>query len=160
MFPPDKKKTGMPPGPDPNDPGHTFGAGGPPPMGPQGPPMSGMVKPGRGMDPMAAMLMGLGPAMPPVAQGPPTGPNGLPVGGTMPGPADMDGVGGSPLLAALFGSAGQGPVLGGVGTGDPSMGLDVMLQMLALANAGVGGGPGSSGLDPGPMGNVGQMLGY
>ena len=70
---------GMPPGIDP------FGGGGMPPMGMA----PGMPKPGQGMDPMQAMMQGLGPdpsmtAGAPQDLGPPMGPDGFPVGGSMP----------------------------------------------------------------------------
>jgi hypothetical protein len=147
-----------------------------------------MPKPGQGMDPMMAMMQGLGPdpmggGMPQAQQGPPTGPGGMPVGGSMPSmdpncpDGDCGDMGGSDLLKALSGSLGGGGMQGdpygvspmqpgqgfqGIGTGDPSMGLEQMLQLLALGGQGVGGGPGagSSGLDTGPFGNIGQMVGY
>jgi hypothetical protein len=70
-------------------------------------------------------------------------------------------MGGSDLLtslqAALAGGeqgdpydAGPGPVnLNSLGTGDPNMGIEQLLQMLALGKMGVGGAPeaGSSGVD-------------
>jgi hypothetical protein len=112
------------------------------------------------MDPMMAMMNGL-PQMapPPPPPGPPMGPGGLPVGGSMPelDPNFSPEMGGSPLLQALRGSVGGGMYdagpeghaeLGGMGTGDPSMGLEQLIQMIALANGGVGGGvpPGGSGV--------------
>jgi hypothetical protein len=101
----------------------------------------------------------------------------MPVGGSMPpiGPGEDGGMDGSGLLQALHGAlSGAGgdpygvappqPGIGfqGIGTGDPNMGLEQMLQLLALGQQGVGGGPGvgASGLDVGPFGNVGQMAGY
>ncbi|WP_074309308.1 hypothetical protein [Singulisphaera sp. GP187] len=127
------------------------------------------------MDPQAAMMTGLGPdpfAQPP-PQGPPVGPEGLPVGGSMP---SMDGdpsMGDSGLLQALhsalsgggdpYGVAPGEPDQGfqGMGTGDPNMGLQQLLQILALGQNGVGGGPGvgSSGVDPDPFGGTGMMAG-
>ena len=67
----------MPPGMDP------FGGGAMPPLG-MG---AGMPKPGQGMDPMMAMMNGLGPdpsmeSGAPPSQGPPMGPDGFPVGGS------------------------------------------------------------------------------
>jgi hypothetical protein len=186
MFPPKskpKKPGGMP---NPNDPSMGPGQndGGDPSMGgiPPGPPASmgpppGMQDPGMGMDPMMAMLGGLGggmgaPAPPPF----PSGPNGLPVGGSYPEGTDeeMGQVDGSPLLQALMGGGESeegdpydvppdmlGHVVDG-GTGDPAMGLDQILQMLALAKAGVGGDTGAQTDLPmqGGMGfGMGQGLG-
>jgi hypothetical protein len=153
--------------------------GGPPPMMP--PAMGGNgPMPGQGMDPMAAMLGAGGPfgGGPPPMMSPPGG--GLPVGGSMPMPGAMDGAGQSPMLAALLGSMGGGMEgMGGMGgdeygtlpgesehvfdsggTGDPNMGLMQLLQMLALAKSGVGGGtpPGGSGVDGQPP-NPGVALG-
>ena len=159
----------MPPGMDP------FGGGAMPPLG-MG---AGMPKPGQGMDPMMAMMQGLGPdpfmsAGAPPSQGPPMGPDGFPVGGSMPPPGgDM---GGSDLLQALAGGMGGGDIgadisqlppgapdqmFQGIGQGDPSMGLQQMLQMLALGQMGVGGGPasGGSGMDLGG-GQIGSALGF
>jgi hypothetical protein len=157
-----------------------FGGGAAAPLGP--PP--GMPKPGQGMDPMQAMLNGIGPdplgAGPPPQQGPPLGPGGLPVGGSLPqlggddGDPSMDGSG---LLQALAGALSAPPTAGdpygvapfqpsqgfeGMGTGDPGMGQEQLMQMLALAQLGIGGGPGagSSGVDVGPFGNLGQMVGF
>ena len=125
------------------------------------------IRPGQGMNPMAAMMGGLG--LPPApGQGPPQlGPGGLPFGGSMPDPgADT---GGSDLLSALLGSGGgdQGDPytqppgaqpLDGMGTSDPKMGLQNFLSMLALAQSGVGepgqGGPG------GPLGGMMGQGGY
>jgi hypothetical protein len=152
----------MPPGMDP------FGGGAQPPLG--------GVKPGQGMDPMQAMLNGLGPDPSmtqgaPQDQGPPMGPDGFPVGGSMPPPCD-DGscgdMGGSDLLKALAGNMGGDPygqppgapdqMFQGIGTGDPNMGVNQLLSMLALGQMGVGG-PGSSGADPGG-GQIGSVLGF
>jgi hypothetical protein len=140
--------------------------GGPAPLGP--PP--GMPKPGQGMDPMMAMLNGMPmmqpmgpPPAPPGPPGPVMGPDGLPVGGS-PASADpsfapdMDG---SALLKALnladpysAGPTGHGE-LAGLGGGDPNLGLEQMLQLLALGQMGVG----SSGVTP-DRGMPGQMMGF
>lgn len=156
MFPPQKNPgRGVPPrgpvGPPP-DPMSMLG-GMPPP---------GMTPPGGGMDPMAAMMGGIG-LIPPAPSPSPAGlagPDGLPVGGSIPpgmGPSDL---GGSALLAALMGSGdpysqppGAQPTAG-VGTGDPNMGLTNLLNLLALGQMGVGGGaPGpGAGMPRGPMG--------
>jgi hypothetical protein len=154
------------------------GPGGPPPMG--GP----MFKPGQGMDPFTAMTQGLGPdilgaagGMPQGGAGPlaPMGPGGLPIGGSMPhgGPGGGD-MGGSDLLSALAGAIGGGdpyatngqPPNLNVGTQDPNMGMEQLYQMLALAQLGVGGQPGSgpigaggSGVPYDMTGGMGQMVG-
>lgn len=169
MFPPQKPKPKQPGGgpPPPGDPslGPGMNDGGDPSTGgvPPGPPPSmgappGMQDPGQGMDPMMAMLGGLGGGMDMggMGAGPPppfpSGPNGLPVGGSYPegSPEEMGEVDGSPLLQALMGGGQDqydvppdqlGHVVDG-GTGDPTMGLDQILQMLALAKAGVGGDTG------------------
>ena len=179
---------GLPPGGDPFGPAPAGGPAMPPGMDPFGgaaqPPLGmapGMPKPGQGMDPMMAMLQGLGPdpsmtAGAPADQGPPMGPDGFPVGGSLPPPIDGDSqdMGGSDLLQALAGSAGgvggdpygQPPgapdqMFQGLGTGDPNMGIQQMLQMFALGQMGVGGpGAGTSGVDVGPSGNMGQMVGF
>ena len=77
-------------------------------------------------------------------------------------------MGGSSLLQALAGSMGGDPygqppgapdtMLQGIGTGDPKLGMQQMLQMFALGQMGVGG-PGSSGADPGG-GQIGSTLGF
>jgi hypothetical protein len=187
MFPPQKKKPagGPPPqggaGPDPM----RGGAGAPLPFGPGPggpPPAPSRVKPGQGMDPFQAMTQGLGPDVlgglggPP--QGPgglaPMGPGGLPIGGSMPQAEGPDGapsdMGGSDLLQALAGAIGGGgdpyatgpfPTSLNVGTQDPNMGLEQMLQALALAQMGVGGQPGAggSGVPFDQSGGMGQMIG-
>lgn len=188
-FAPPEGPGGPPTGPPGMDP---FGGGGgmPPPMPGQGgppdpfggPPLGmapGMPKPGQGMDPMQAMNGGIGadPGMlagTPQDNGPPMGPDGFPVGGSMPPPCEDGGMcdmGGSDLLQALAGGGGgvggdpygqppgaPGQVFEGMGQGDPNMGLQQLLQMMALGQMGVGG-PGSSGADPG--GNqVGSSLGF
>ena len=183
MFPPKKPGPGGPPpgGPDPMGGAPPFlqpGSGGPPPMGGMAPPPM-LPKPGQGMDPMMAMLHGLGPdplgmGGPPAPQGPPMGPGGLPVGGSLPGPGDGDGdesMGGSDLLKALTAAVGGGgdpyatngmPTNLNVGPQDPNMGIEQMLQALALGGMGVGGGPpampGGSGLDL-PPSLMGQTIG-
>jgi hypothetical protein len=129
------------------------------------------------MDPMMAMMQGLGPdptmggGQP---QGPPVGPDGFPVGGSMPpmGDGDDPSMGGSDLLQALQGSMGGGDPYGvgpmdpsqgfqGIGTGDPNMGIEQLLQMLALGQGGVGGAPGGGGglVDPGMNPSMGGMVG-
>lgn len=205
MFPPAKKPTGpggppdpfAPPagaGPGPGGPPDPFAAGPPPmPVGPGGPPdpfggaplgmTPGMPGPGQGMDPMQAMNGGIGagpdPSMtggaPAQDLGPPMGPDGFPVGGSMPPPSPdggMGDMGGSALLQALAGGGAPqggdpyavGPLdaqnaFQGIGGGDPNMGQQQLLQMLALAQMGVGGGagPGSSGADPGGN-NIGSSM--
>ena len=140
----------------------------------------GMPKPGQGMDPMQAMMQGLGPdpsmtAGAPQDLGPPMGPDGFPVGGSMPPMGGGDeSMGGSDLLKALAGGGmgggmnpgdpyGQPPgapdqMFQGIGQGDPNMGLQQLLQMLAIGQMGAGG-PGSSGMDPGG-GQIGSTLGF
>lgn len=169
----------FPPPPPGSDPFGAVPAGGPampPGMDPFGgaamPPLGGGTRPGQGMDPMAAMLGGLGAGAPP-PQGPPMGPNGLPVGGEMPGPDADPEMGGSPLLQAMMGAlqgggdpytqppGGPDHVFDGMGQGDPHMGLDQLLSMLALGQMGVGGGPspGSLAAGIGPQSVPGQMVG-
>ncbi len=182
-------------GPDAGNPDPMAGTGGPPPMQPPGGP-----PPGAGADPMAAMMGQLGPGLLPPPQAPPPsfpgGPDGMPFGSSMPG-GDMDGdqmdLEGSPLLQQLMGSLGGGDeyatmpgesdhVFDGAGTDDPGMGLDQIIQLLAMAQMGVGGGPpepmmdpsmgmgmpqrprggvppGGSGAPQGPS-NIGSMLGF
>jgi hypothetical protein len=136
-----------------------------------------MPKPGQGMDPVQAMLNGIGPD-PLGAGGPPPGPSlgpgGMPVGGSLPPMSDGDeddDMGGSSLLKVLAGSVGGGdpynqPPFGpdqgfqGVGTGDPGMGLQQMFQALALSQMGVGGA-GNPGADlGGPPSPLGLMAGF
>lgn len=127
MFPPKP----MPPG------------GGLPPMGGPPDPMAGLMPP-----PGGAPMGPPPPGMPPMGGGPQ-----LPFGGAMPG--QDDDVSGSPLLQALMASFGgdQGqPTDLNVGQGDPQMGVQDLLNMLALGGAGVGG-PG------GPMGGQGPAAG-
>lgn len=140
------------------------------------------ARPGRGMDAVRAMNNGLGPD--PLAAGyPPTdaaplGAQGLPIGGFVPpGLLDNDAddnMGGSDLLQALVRAAAPqgdpytqppgGPDQGfqGMGTGDPNMGMAPLLQLLALAQMGVGGQKprptGVMGADMQPS-NVGGMVG-
>ena len=110
-------------------------------------------------------------AMP--GQGSPVGPDGFPVGGLLPPMGGDDGdpeMGGSSLLQAHAGSMGGDPygqppgapdtMFQSIGTDDPNMGLQQMLQRFALGQMGVGGpGSSSSGIDVGPFGNMGQMVG-
>lgn len=204
-FPPPKKKkpntdtSGVPtnqipgdtPGPGASPPGMGMGMMPPGMMG--GSPLDGLAqqaplmqtpdaRPGRGMDALRAMISGLGPdplaAGYPPAQTAPLGPEGLPIGASLPGmlndnDAD-DTMGGSSLIQALARAAGGnssdpytqppgGSEIGfqGMGTGDPQMGLEPLLKLLALAKMGVGGqGPrpaGSSGLDM-PPNDIGGMM--
>lgn len=188
MFPPQK-----PPGKGPKPPGQgqpptdpmmgpdTMGGmgmgpppGPPPMMMPPGPMTGNGPQAGAGVDPMMAMLGGAGPfggGPPPMpGMGDPMG-GGLPVGGSIPMPGAMDGASQSPMLAALLGSQGAAPGMGGmggdpygtapgepdqtfagVGTGDPQMGLGELLALLALAKAGVGGGQEQMGVPPGGSG--------
>jgi hypothetical protein len=122
-----------------------------------------MPRPGGGMDPMAAMLNGLPPMAGPSPAGPP---GGSPMGSD---PGFDPALDGSALMKSLnlslsdpyaAGPQGYGD-LSGMGTGDPSMGLEQLLQLLALGQMGVGGSPGSpppgsSGLMPDP-GSAGMM---
>lgn len=133
----------------------------PPYLGP--PP--GMPKPGQGMDPMMAMLGGMpmmqGMTPPP---GPPMGPGGLPVGGSLPrqDPAFNPDMGGSNLLKALNLSLDpdSDTDLDGLGSGDPNMGIEKLIQLLALGQMGAGGTPpGGSGVDRSPV-SPGTMLGF
>lgn len=139
-------------------------------------PPPGMPRPGQTMDPMMAMMNGM-PQFgqpPPPPPGPPMGGGGLPVGGSMPelDPNSNEDMGGSSLLQALSQSIGgydAGPEghgeLEGMGTGDPNMGLEQLLQLIAMGNAGVGGTP-ETGVPPGgsgvnfDRGNPGFALGY
>jgi hypothetical protein len=192
MFPPQKKPNGKPapkPGGGPSlrgGPPEMPGGGDPTagsPFGPSpGSPQPGMnpghVKPGQGLDPFTAMTQGLGPDIlgaaggSPAGGGPlaPMGPNGLPVGGSM--PHGLDGgqdMGGSDLLTALAGAIGGDPYAANgqppnlnVGAQDPNMGMEQLYQMLALAQLGVGGQPGAGGSgvphDHGDL--MGQMIGF
>jgi hypothetical protein len=179
MYPPKKKSAGFPgQPPEPMDGGSAPVAGGPSP-GPLSPialKSPGMPKPGQGMDPMQAMLNGNG--SDPFGQGsappgPPVDQTGLPYGGSLPAPSDNDGdetMGGSDLLQALAGTlAGQqgGPYaqppgtapLIGPGHADPNLGIEPLINLLALAQLGVGGNPqpgaGSSGIDVPDFHNMG-----
>lgn len=179
MFPPKQAGPGGPPGMPP--PGMPPMPGGPPPPG-AGPPSLGAAlgrptrpigpKPGQGMDPHEAMMGGL-PDMsqfaPPAPEAP-LGPDGLPIGGgPMEGDPNFDpSMDGSSLFQALQMGLGGGQG-GPPGMGDPGMGgmppgggqpdLESLLQLLALQQAGLGGGP------PPPSGamsdptNPGQMIG-
>jgi hypothetical protein len=169
---PDKKPKSKPPAGAP--------AGPRDPAGIQQMPPPGMPPPGRGMDPMMAMLNGLPagapgglpggpPASPPPA---PMGPEGMPVGGTSPfvDPNASPNMGGSALLQALAASVGgdqgmgetgdpydAGPLghaqLGGMGPAPPTEpGLEQLLAMLALAKSGVGGGQSPMGVPAGGSG--------
>lgn len=137
-------------------------------------PMPGSPKPGQGMDPVAAMMGGLGMSPPPQQHGPPLGPGGLPFGGSIvpPSDGDDDDMGGSPLLKALAAGlqggdqyavppGGPDTAFEGIGQGDPNLGVENLLQLLALGQMGVGGVPGGgqSGVDTGPFGNMGLMVG-
>lgn len=150
---------------------------GPPEMG--GPPMP---KPGSPIDPMAAMMGGLGPQpmgpswMPPMGMGGDMDGDegGLPLGGQLPPPGVPGGdtMGGSPLLQAMRASVMGGDGLGSlppgmehgpmVGQGDPNMGLQQLLAMIAMAKMGVGGQPGagSSGVDFDSHPSMGMMNGF
>lgn len=112
-------------------------------------------KPGQGMDPMEAMMGGMGDlsqfAPPPPPPGAPLGPDGMPIGG---GPGEgfpgfdpsMDG---SSLFQALHASLdpyAAGPL--GHGELDPPPDLDSLLAMLAFRQSGVA--PGGSGVMPQP----------
>lgn len=133
-------------------------------------PPPGMPRPGQGMDPMMAMLNGLpmgAPGGPPSPPPSPMGPDGFPIGGTSPfvDPNASPNLGGSALLQRLAAMTGQGapemsmgdpydagPLghaqLGGMGVGDPGMGLEQILALLALAKSGTGGVPaGGSGVN-------------
>lgn len=101
--------------------------------------------------------------------GPPPGPA-MPVGGSLPGLDDGQTQEDSPLLAALAASLGGGqqgePTDLNVGPADPGMGIEQLLQMLALGGMGVGGGEqaGGSGVPqlgsrPGMAMNVGAQPG-
>jgi hypothetical protein len=171
-----------PPGPPPGGEGQgidpallAMGAG-------QAPLPAAMPKPGSTMDPMAAMLGGLtggGLPPPPPPPGPPMGPGGLPVGGTMPsvdpwfspemsgstllqglsravgdpyaagggGPGDLAGAGGplgvnDPYSAGPTGHAD----LSNIGPQDPRMGLEQLIQLIAMAQSGAG--PDAGGMSP------------
>jgi hypothetical protein len=74
----------------------------------------------------------------------PPGPQ-LPPGGSLPPDGDFAD---SPLLAALAASLGPDPTDLNVGPQDPQMGLEDLLHMLGLADAGLGGA------DQGPPGGM------
>lgn len=159
---------------------------GPPPLDAkpgQGTDAARAMTQGLGPDPLASSA--------PRLQGPPLGPGGLPVGATLPGgepDADDRGglaallgagnsandMGGSDLLKALVAAAstqgdpyGVGPMqpgqgFEGMGPSDPNLGIEQLLQLLALGKMGVGGNKpsaaGSSGLDVGPF-DIGGTVG-
>jgi hypothetical protein len=131
-----------------------------------------MPKPGQGMDPMMAMLGGMPPlgGPPPMApQAPPPpgavmGDGGMPLGGGVPfgGPGADPTMGGSDLLQAMnmaldpYGGDPDGTTSLNVGPSDPTLGLEQLLQLLALAQMGVGDPmaqpPGGSGVPMPPLG--------
>lgn len=118
----------------------------------QSPMPAGMPKAGQTMDPMQAMLGGLGGGMgmppPPPAPGPPMGPGGLPVGGTQPSvdPWFNPEMSGSSLLQGLSRSIGDpysaGPEghadLDNIGPQDPNMGLEQLIQLISMVQSGAG----------------------
>jgi hypothetical protein len=74
-------------------------------------------------------------------------------------------MGGSDLLTALHSAVGGGPAPGGapLGGGDPQMGMEHLLQLLAMAQLGAGSpAPGAmaGGLAPDNSGLIGQMTGF
>lgn len=164
MFPPQMMPPGMPGMMPPNPMGGMMGGPGMPMPAPQ--PMTlppGMPRPGAGMDPMAAMLGGLG-LMPPMPSPNPSGvsgPNGLPVGGSLPADVTPQDMGGSALMRALIQSESPDPYtqppgvqpLAGMGTSDPQGGLGDIMNLLALAQMGVAGDPTAGG----PMGFPGMV---
>lgn len=119
-------------------------AQGPPPFAPQG---QGMPKPGQGMDPMQAMMQGMGDlgafGPPPAPEGP-IGPGGLPIGGNLPSSdpmmdPSMDGSGLFQALNMQLDPYSAGP-LGHPVLDDPNMNkLQGLLQLLALNQSGVAG---------------------
>ena len=72
----------------------------------------------------------------------------------------MAGMGGGDIGASisLLPPGAPDQMFQGLGTGDPNVGIQQLLQMLAIGKAGVGG-PGSSGIDPG-NGPIGNSLGF
>jgi hypothetical protein len=167
-FPPQKKKpvqggdgqqTDMQ---DPAAPGQPRTPGGP---------YQGMPMAGQGFDPNDAMMGMGGPGMWSSASGSmdptyPMGPEGLPFGGSMPeGPMALHD---SPLLSSLLGSmshsyelppGGPDHVFDGESSEDPHMGLEQLLQMLALAQGGVGLPAGGSGIPVSPTSTAHGMMG-
>lgn len=141
---------GMPVG---GGPGMGAGAGMPPL-----PQSMSSVPPGQGMDPMEAMMFGLGPE----AQAPfPAGPDGLPVGGRQPMPFNELGQStppnqGSDILNLLSGMpmTQLGPEMG---VGDSQGGAEQLLKMLALARLGAAGNP--SGIAPDTNPHAGFAVG-
>lgn len=176
-FPPKKDEAGKKPAPK----------GGPPPhesdpaqkgAGLHEALMRPSIKAGQGMDPTAAMMGGMGdishlaPPAPP-APAAPMGEGGLPIGGNLPSsdPMMSPEMEGSGLFQAL--NQGLDPYAsppGGHGVLDPmggqGMGLDQLLQLLAMSRAGLGGGAGAgqmNAMNPSgqmnDMANPGQMIG-
>lgn len=130
--------------------------------GPQQPPI-----PGEPMDPFAAMAMGQQqpPPMDPMLMQALMGGGGMPMGdGDMDAPMDlmgmgMPGMGMADPYAVPPGYSQQ--ALSGAGVADPQMGLQQLLQMLALAQSGVAPGSpvtSSSGVMPDPSSNI--MAGF
>jgi vasodilator-stimulated phosphoprotein len=157
--PPKKPDSGEKPKPKATSPAGPPAAKQPPPDAGPLPPMPAPHGGGPApMDPLAAMLAA------------PAGPSPLPIGGSLPGPDEMAGADGSPLMQALI-SAMSPPPGAGVPVlnappqgGDPTMGVQGLLQLLALGDAGAGGPmggvtPGGSGV-PMDMSNPGLMVGY
>ena len=168
-----------PPGPPPGgddqgiDPSLLAMGGGWPPNGGAGcPQCRGMPKPGQPMDPMQAMLGGLGGGMgmppPPPAPGPPMGPGGLPVGGTQPSvdPWFNPEMSGSTLMQGISRAIGDpyaaGPEghadLDGMGPQQPDMGLEQLIQLIAMAQSGAGPDAGG-GMPPMNSTSPSSMLG-
>jgi hypothetical protein len=110
----------------------------------------------------APSMMGGGSPFDPQQQpGPPPLMPGLPPGGGF----DPGGMDGDPFMAALgmgMGDPYAQPAVAlptdlNVGPTDPKGGLMALLQQLSLAQAGVAGGPGGSGVPMDPMGGIGLM---
>jgi hypothetical protein len=158
---PADKKSGGPPS---KKPGGPPGQGGPPPGAQHNlhhPPV-GVPKAGQGLNPMSAMMGGIGPDImsqmgppPPPSPGAPMGPNGLPVGGNLSSSDPMmdPAMNGSSLFQGL--NMQLDPMAGGAGLDDPmgggsQPGAEQLLQLLALLQAGVG--PGGMAGGGGPMG--------
>jgi hypothetical protein len=166
MFPPDDKSK---PKPDSKGKPPAKGGkpGGPPPPGPGGqqnlhsPPI-GVPKAGQGIDPMQAMMGGMGDMSqfgppPPPSPGAPLGPNGLPIGGGLPSsdPGMDPNMDGSGLFQAM--NMQLDPMGGGLGddpNGGGQMGLEQLLQMLAMSQAGTNPADAQGGQGP-----LGAMLG-
>lgn len=166
MFPPDDKKEKGKPESKGKPPAK---GGGPPPPG-QGAqqnlhhPPAGLPKAGQGINPMQAMTQGMGDLSalgppPPPSPGAPMGPNGMPVGGQLPSSdpmvdPSMDGSGLFQALNMQLDPMG-GQSLQDPSQGDPQMGLEQLLEMLAMSQAGAMPGQGP----PGGMGSLGGALG-